>query len=348
MIPRVVATERIPLLINGKTDRQELLRRFKSSQINGNGPCVYRDIPDHLVDKAKVLFPIVAEVIGDGKRVELNSNFYELGGNSLNSVYTVVKLHECGYSLSIGDFIHAKTMKEILEKLKLGTDFGGLAEEEDDHEKYQLEMLNDSHKDDVLEMITGSFLNKADLEQLLAPDIKREDYAELMNEIWKPLVEKNFSFALKSKESGEVLSVALNFDARDEPPVVIESKLSIIFEFLEHVESPILREKLPPGIGAVFHTFMMATHEKLDAAENVVLMRLMEKHCLKIAKERKFKGILTTNTSPLTQQLGTDVFKYQVMEDYQVNKYVAPDGTRPFYKALDSQRAVCSWKKVGD
>lgn len=150
-------------------------------------------------------------------------------------------------------------------------------------------------------MITESFYSKADLEQWILSDILRSDYSELMKKIWKPLVEKNFSFVIRSKENNKILSVALNFDARDEPEVVIESKLTVIFEFLEYLESPIRETRLPKGLGKIFHSFMMATDQEVSAAENVLLMKEMEHQCLNVARRKGFAGIFTTNTSPLTQ-----------------------------------------------
>ena len=46
------------------------------------------------------------------------------------------------------------------------------------------------------------------------------------------------------------------------------------------------------------------------------------------------------------QQLCTDVFDYEVMLDYQINEYVAKDGSKPFQKAPDNQRIILSWKKI--
>lgn len=57
-------------------------------------------------------------------------------------------------------------------------------------------------------------------------------------------------------------------------------------------------------------------------------------------------SVVIGNVSWFLQQLGTDVYNYQVLLDYQVNKYVAPDGSKPFGKAPDEQRAVCSWKPI--
>lgn len=70
------------------------------------------------------------------------------------------------------------------------------------------------------------------------PDILESDYDELIDALWEPLVEKGLSFVTKS-DSGKIISVGLNFDARDEPDVQITSKLTVIFDFLESVEGPV-------------------------------------------------------------------------------------------------------------
>jgi hypothetical protein len=87
-------------------------------------------------------------------------------------------------------------------------------------------------------MITESFYEKADLEQWLKPDIHRKDYKDLTDKIWEPLIQKNLSFLIKDT-SGEPVAVALNFDAHDEPAADIDSKLVIVFDFLEFLEGPI-------------------------------------------------------------------------------------------------------------
>ncbi|KAL7294817.1 hypothetical protein TKK_0011746 [Trichogramma kaykai] len=346
MIPQVIIVESLPLLTNGKTDRQQLLRLYRSMNESKETDFDFSDVPNSQLRKAQVLYHILASVVGlnDKAKINLQSNFYELGGNSLNSVYMVLKLREKGFFIGITDFIIAKSIGEILSKLS--SDKESENQESDKSKEFQMEMLNDSHKNEVIEMITESFITKADLERWLLPNIKHEDYNVLMQELWVPLVEKNLSFIIKSTKDNKMLSVALNFDARDEPEVHIDSKLSIIFDFLESIEAPVREGKLPQGKGQIFHTFMMATSNDLSPAENVIMMRLMEEKCLEVAKKNNFAGILTTNTSPLTQQLGTDVFKYDVMSDYQVNQYVAPDGTKPFGEAENSQRAVVSWKKI--
>ena len=150
-------------------------------------------------------------------------------------------------------------------------------------------------------MITESFYLKADLERWLIPDIKRDDYRKLIEKLWEELVGKRLSFVLKKKGEDKILGCTLSFDARDEPVVEIETKLSIIFEFLEYLEEPIRESKLPKGLGQIYHVSMMTTSQDLSPSENVIMIKEMEHQCLDFAKSRGFYGIFTTNTSPLTQ-----------------------------------------------
>lgn len=66
---------------------------------------------------SRILFETIGEVIGRSARatISLTSNFYALGGNSLNSIYTVAKLRDRGYSIEITNFISAKNLREILD-----------------------------------------------------------------------------------------------------------------------------------------------------------------------------------------------------------------------------------------
>lgn len=91
---------------------------------------------------------------------------------------------------------------------------------------------------------------------------------------------------------------------------------------------------------------MMGTNSDLTAQENIAVMNFMEKQVLNLAQERTFTGILTTNTSPLTQQLGSNVYGYKTLLDYQVNEFIYRDGSKPFGAAPDSQRALVHWKQI--
>ncbi|XP_049778766.1 zwittermicin A synthase ZmaJ isoform X1 [Schistocerca cancellata] len=354
MMPEVLVIDSIPLLVNGKTDRQQLLRDYEEICVNGSQTITseidYSGVPEKQMNAAVVLFETVAAVLGNpvNAKLSLESNFYEVGGNSLNSVYLVTRLRDRGYIIGISDFISAKSFAEVLDRMSPedeSTNSTTLATKSTVLSRYRSRMLANPYKADVARMVTDSFYEKADLEQWLVPRIPRSDYENLVDALWQPLVEKNFSFIVEN-ENGEPVGVAFNFDAHDEPPVEIHSDLLIVFDFLEYLEGPLRDQQLPQGKGQVLHSFMMATHHSLSYQQNVEVIQFMEEEVMRLARNRGFAGVFTTNTSPLTQQLGTDVYDYKVLLDYQVNTYVAPDGSKPFGEAPDWQRAVCSWRPV--
>lgn len=87
-------------------------------------------------------------------------------------------------------------------------------------------------------IITHSFIEKAELEQQLKPNLRFADYEELLEAIWDPLVEQAYSFIVND-ESKRTIGVALNFDANNEPEPPLSGALETIFIFLDKVETPI-------------------------------------------------------------------------------------------------------------
>jgi hypothetical protein len=101
------------------------------------------------------------------------ANFYELGGNSLNSVFTVTKLRQKGYVISesnsphfnagkfngtdlrdlsfagISDFISSKDLQDMMDRMRHADDVKDTASATDKQEstKYTAHMLQDEHKD---------------------------------------------------------------------------------------------------------------------------------------------------------------------------------------------------------
>ncbi|EDV94575.1 mycosubtilin synthase subunit C [Drosophila grimshawi] len=356
MTPQVIILEQVPLLVNGKVDRQALLKTYETANNNeGDSSIVldfdYTQVPEELKLTARDLFETVGGVIGRSTRASLapHSNFYELGGNSLNSIFTVTLLREKGYNIGISEFIAAKNLGEIIERMAANHDSVQLEEEilnACPHLKMEAEPLRLEHRQDVIDIIVSSFYNKADLEQWLKPGVLRSDYSDILNDIWDVLVERELSFVVYDRNTERIIGTALNFDALNEPEVDIKSKLLIVFEFLEFCEGPIRDNYLPKGLNQILHSFMMGTAEKLNPRENIACMHYMEHEVLRVAREKKFAGIFTTNTSPLTQQLA-DVYHYKTLLNYQVNEYVGSDGSRPFRDAPDEQRAIVHWKEVG-
>lgn len=108
------------------------------------------DVPTDKQKIAECLFRTVASVLGKRGTISSSANFYSLGGNSLNSVYTVTLLKDQGYIISISDFISAKNLGEIVTRITTDRDDIQLSiKQKHTSCKYSYEILSDSRKDDA-------------------------------------------------------------------------------------------------------------------------------------------------------------------------------------------------------
>lgn len=108
----------------------------------------YTGIHASKMEAAETLFQTIGSVIGRSARtaVSISSNYYDLGGNSLNSIYTITKLKEQGYEIGITDFIMAENLGEVLDKI---TSDPKLITNHRKTEHFIMEPLNDKHKQEV-------------------------------------------------------------------------------------------------------------------------------------------------------------------------------------------------------
>lgn len=89
----------------------------------------------------------------------------------------------------------------------------------------------------------------------------------------------------------------------------------------------------------------VATHECLNAQENIAVVTFIEIESIRLAKERNFYGIFVINSNELTQQLDESVFGYETLLDFQVNHFVL-DGKKPYTEVPDSVRWIVQFKRL--
>lgn len=244
MVPQIIILDTIPLLVNGKIDRQSLLKRYENTNNNDDDTEIELDIDftgieEKKISKAKVLFETVGTTIGRSIRSKLvkSANFYELGGNSLNCLTVWSELRKKGLRISITEFITAANLGEIIDNIRTREE-----NEDGDLKSCNLHIQSDmnltcvpldmQHKNDTIDIITKSFFEKADIEQFIKNDILRTDYADILEAIWEVLVAKDLSFIIKDSNDRSV-GVALNFDAVGESKKLLiianQSYIGIIF-----------------------------------------------------------------------------------------------------------------------
>ena len=102
----IVHVDEMPLTLSGKIDYSSLNLLFKRNN----------EIIIPKTEEEKKLVLVVEEVLNI-TNISIDDNFYELGGDSLSSLYVINTLKESGYSISVYDFLRSNTLEDIAKKM---------------------------------------------------------------------------------------------------------------------------------------------------------------------------------------------------------------------------------------
>lgn len=244
MMPRVIIIDEFPYMANGKVDRQELLKMyeatFEATKKEMKIELDMKSIPRERQRVAKQVFQIIGKTLGMELRGKLSAdaNFYDLGGNSMNSILTVTELRDKGFFIGITDFIKAKNLGEVLDKISATKK----PRPDDMNISSDLTLVNEPldhlEQDQCIKLLAASFFNKADLDRFIT-GLKIEHYYEILGAVWEVAIKKGLSFMVKT-EKGDLIGVSLNFDADDEPEFTVNNPLETTMEFLGSIETPVM------------------------------------------------------------------------------------------------------------
>jgi AMP-binding enzyme C-terminal domain/Phosphopantetheine attachment site len=241
MIPQVFVIKEFPYMPNGKIDRQTLLKMYEEIASKSEMELNFKDVSQDKLVLAKQVFGIIGGALSSELRgtISLESNFFELGGNSLNTISTVTQLREQGYFIGLTEFMKARNLKEVLEKITTKKSKEDMKLQFDT--SHNIEPLDDHNKDICLNLLAKCFKKKSGMDRFFTGSngIKEEYYKEIIGEMWNKLVEQGFSFMVKNK-NGDLIGVSLNLDATDEPEIKAVNNLRTILDFVDSLEKPIL------------------------------------------------------------------------------------------------------------
>lgn len=345
MIPEVFVVNDIPLLPNGKVDRQLLLKRYQTLDDNNSTSIDYANLVTADLKKAQALFETIAAttVHFSNRTIGCDSNFYEIGGDSLNSLYVISQLRDRNYVINVSDFISSKTLADVIERMSPvicaghNVSFGSIENEFG----FRSEMLSEEHRAEAVSVVASSFFIKSDLDKYLVKPATLNDYIETIMAVWQPLVEAGLSFVIFDR-ADRIVGAYLLFEAHTAPDVPLIGGVGTLIEILKENEAEFFHSL--PTDRPIVGTFLMGALN-VNPARNVGAMAFMEKEATRIAIERGFAGILTTNISPVTKAMGQKINGYRVVKEMQVNKYVL-NGERPYARAPDSYSITTEWKQL--
>lgn len=244
IVPQVVLLSQFPYLPSGKVDTQELLKSYQKNteKRRESMNAVEMDlggVSSDKVETAEKVFRIIGASLGliSGEKISPLSNFFDIGGNSLNTIRCVNQLRKENFEISITDFLKAKNLGEILDKI--------------DHRKplreskiefsvepfmyLWAEALTDEMKSECVDILAHSFYDKGELEKFIT-GLKIEHFKEFLEPNFRSFVDRGLSFAVTG-EGNRILAFSLNYEVGDEFLKVPESSpIETIFEYLGYVE----------------------------------------------------------------------------------------------------------------
>lgn len=212
MVPKVFILEEFPQLPNGKVDRQALLKRCGETIAGSKVEFDFTDVPADKMKIAKDVFEIISRALGSElrKKISADASFFELGGNSLNTVAAVAELRKNGFNISVSQFLKAGNLGEILELLLTDSRRSSV-------QAFIIEPLDQVHRDECVNLVATSFFLKADIEDMVEGH-KLEHLVEMVDALWDEAVASGLGFMVKDTD-GELIGVSLNFDVLKHPEV---------------------------------------------------------------------------------------------------------------------------------
>jgi len=380
MMPKLMKMGVLPLLVNGKIDRQSLLKKYEESLSCTNFSFTEDDflghVPQEKFNEAKIVLESVSSIISDGTRKPtLSDNFFCTGGDSINMVMVIAKINDLGYHITVTDFVTSNNLSDVVDALStepMVEDLGKAWKKLQENNDYESGELQPEHKETVLDMISRSFADKGDLTTLAA--VSYDNLKDQLDFLWDSLLTANLSIVIK-KKGGKLIGACLNFDARSEDaaPLCASSAFSrnmtdderkqerelkkqtrdslntndvpmSVVEFLDAIEEPLKDQHLPNETGKFIYTSLLGTAADLSTAENVQVAIFMEQENIRVAEQKGFLGIFTTNANRLTQLISRSL-DYEILLTVYVNQYEDDNGVRPFASAPDDLVTEVALKK---
>ncbi|CAH1790150.1 unnamed protein product, partial [Owenia fusiformis] len=292
MIPRLVNVETLPLQPHtGKIDRAKLQKFYNST--DDEGSFIEHMLPADDTDCNVILETIASNIHIPRLTLTEDANFFELGGNSVNMVSTIVQLREKGYFINVDTFSECKTIGDILKNIK-----SSLAVIPNDDFMYDNLEIVPLRKADDNERIMGNlsinFTAKEPLCRLLS--ITKDDFMPLANVLYSEAIKTNLSFVVLDKQSKQILGGDFLFDYAN--PIQTDNipSMEAIFDILATLEQQ-GKPNISKRCQKLLYNNCLCVDMNVDMAHQVKLCHVIEDHVIQVARANGFDAVVTHNTN---------------------------------------------------
>ena len=244
-VPEIYIVKQFPYTQNGKVNINYLLKiheeKTKKKREKVNVEMNLKDVLEGDIEKAVKVFQIIGESIGNpqGLIISPESNFYDIGGNSLNTLLCLEQLRAQNFDISLDDFLSAKNLREVLKIIEIR--FPGrkskMTYEVENKLKLYAQILNEKFKPECIKIITKAYCEK--VFNKFIEDIECDQISSFLEHNWNFFVDQEYSFMILN-EKDKPVGVSLNFEVGDEPKESIPPSIESILEFIRSSKNDIM------------------------------------------------------------------------------------------------------------
>ncbi|KAJ5767576.1 hypothetical protein N7533_000159 [Penicillium manginii] len=299
---------------SGKIDKKAMLARFEEEICRDKEPVYDWADMNHLDSSIlRQLQDFVAILGREGIRSEslqtlLAANFFTVGGTSLNLMSCVVQLRRSGMDISTADLFAAKSLWQVFDSVvghqtSLPPSYPA--------PDWTVKPLDQSIISDAWEVVASNMVNTPPVCFMWDDAKGRKDCHDEMIQITKALEPFTLrtpfiTFGVFDSEN-LLIGVCINILSDSGPEGLLgDGIVNKFLQFLGEVEEPVINHLQQKGYTGLFLENVITAIDRKhlpEPAERVKCMYFIEDEVLKVARERGAGFVLTTNTSPVTQDI---------------------------------------------
>ncbi|ELT95442.1 hypothetical protein CAPTEDRAFT_130280 [Capitella teleta] len=296
MRPKLVCVSDIPLQTHsGKVDGIALRKLYEKAYKRQSSHEL-----THVDEKSRKIMNILALNLNlPTQAVYSKKSFFELGGNSVNMVSSIVQLQQHNLHIAIEDFSRANTIQEIINGISESNKVS-IPKEITETSKYKIKQLNETPDNEkIIRIFTESFIHKEPLDVLLG--VTSEEFEIFAESLYNAAIKDSLSMVVTDSANGEVVAGDFLFNYHSEIAVRHHQSMAPILQLMRDIEDPVRKRLESEGHHNLLYNFCLCVDLNLQHDDQVRLCHLMEGQTLKVAKENGYSGVLTNNTNPVTQ-----------------------------------------------
>lgn len=335
MIPNpnnLIRLESIPLLYNGKVDKQALKKIFKENYSKQSKPLLAPATNNLITVQDKVL-ELVENITGitiNRKTADQNIKFQELGINSLNSVEIYLAVNKLiNNKISFEQFISIKTLNELISKISaLAVVVANDSQCETSSHLYKPAVKCDldifkcvnlnfekmSHlrsfrfSEDpkysflVLEMIADTFPKKNILHSTYPMESSKQNLFDFILPSAEYLQNSNTSFIVFDAKKNKFVGGSFLYDYYNTHlPCNTDNEYFLNLLKMLSTNRKMVSDRPNLKNKKLLNASFMTTNLEASTSENIILINFIEDQIIKIANENNYDAIITINTTKLTK-----------------------------------------------